>query len=203
MNDIRLAMNMPWVLAYEFRRITALPIIRFMFALHGIAWGRRWRIWGMPIIQKYRGSQINLGDGLYMRSWPSTNPLTPNHPIVLATRSKNAEIIVGEDVGMTGATIVSAERVIIGNRVQIGANSTIVDTDFHPLDPHERRVNFLAGGHSPVIIDDDVFIGMHSLILKGVRIGEGSVIGAGSVVTRNVPSFAIVAGNPATVIGQI
>ena len=90
---------------------------------------------------------------------------------------------------------VAAERIVIGDRVQVGANSTIVDTDFHPLTAAERARDFLAGAHAPIIIEDDVFIGMNSLILKGlvlsrvevVTIGRGSVVGAGSVVTRNVP----------------
>jgi galactoside O-acetyltransferase len=61
----------------------------------------------------------------------------------------------------------------------------------------------LAGKHAPVIIEDDVFVGMHSLILKGVTIGRGSVVGAGSVVSRDVPPGVIVAGNPAQVIRPI
>jgi acetyltransferase-like isoleucine patch superfamily enzyme len=197
---LRQLLNMPWVAAYELRRLAALPFIRLMFSLNGIAWGRRWRIWGMPIIQRYPGSRIQLGDGLMLRSWRSTNPLVPVHPVVLATRSSEAVIHVGEDAGMTGATLVAAERIEIGNRVFLGANCVIVDTDFHPLDPALRQTDVLAGAHRAVIIEDDAFIGMQSIILKGVRVGAGSVIGAGSVVTRDVPAGAIVAGNPAAFV---
>ena len=104
---------------------------------------------------------------------------------------------------MTGATIVAAERIEIGDRVFLGANATIVDTDFHPLDPQTRRIDVLAGRHAPVLIESDVFIGMNSLILKGVQIGTGSVIGAGSVVVRDVPPGVIAAGNPAQVVGSL
>jgi acetyltransferase-like isoleucine patch superfamily enzyme len=168
--------------------------------MHGLGWGRRWRILGMPIVQRYRGSRIVLGDGLELRSWRSSNPLAPIHPVVLATRTSSALIQIGRDVAMTGATIVAAERISIGDRVLIGANATIVDTDFHPLDPPARRRDMLAGARAAVTIEEDVFIGMHSLILKGVRVGAGSVIGAGSVVTRDVPAGAVVAGNPAQVV---
>jgi acetyltransferase-like isoleucine patch superfamily enzyme len=197
------ALDMPWAAANELRRLAALPYIRLMFGLHGLGWGRRWRILGMPIVQRYRGSQIALGDGLELRSWRSSYPLAPIHPVVLATRTAGALIQIGRDVAMTGATLVAAERISIGDRVLIGANATIVDTDFHPLDPTERRRDILAGAHAAVTIEDDVFIGMHSLILKGVRVGAGSVIGAGSVVTRDVPAGAVVAGNPARVITPI
>jgi acetyltransferase-like isoleucine patch superfamily enzyme len=101
---------------------------------------------------------------------------------------------------MTGATLVAAEWIEIGDRVFVGANCVIVDTDFHPLDPSARQVDVLAGAHSPVVIEDDAFIGMRSIILKGVRVGAGSVIGAGSVVTQDVAPGAVVAGNPAVFV---
>jgi acetyltransferase-like isoleucine patch superfamily enzyme len=187
----------------ELRRVAAIPYIRLLFWLHGIRWGQGWRIYGMPIIQRYRGSQIDMGDGLSLRSWYSTNPLAPNHPVVLATRKAGATLRIGNHCGFTGTTLVAAERIEIGNRVAVGANVTITDTDFHPLDPAERQRDFLAGKHAPIIIEDDVFIGMHSLILKGVTIGRGSVIGAGSVVTDDVTSGTIVAGNPAKLVRNI
>jgi acetyltransferase-like isoleucine patch superfamily enzyme len=191
---------MPWVAGLELRRILALPYIRLLFAYHGIRWQPRWRVWGMPIVQRYRGSRIELGEGLLLRSWPASNPLAPNHRVVLATRAAAAVIRAGRDVGMTGTTIVAAERIEIGDRVMIGSNATIVDTDFHPLDPETRRRDVLAGEHRPVILEDDVFVGMNSLILKGVRIGRGAVVGAGSVVVKDVPPGAVVAGNPARMV---
>ena len=131
-NDYQLAWNMPWVIRYEIKRYLAFPYIRLMFFIQGIPWGNRWKIWSMPIIQRYLGSRINLGYGIALRSWHSTNPLTPNHPVVLATRTADAAIEIGEDTGMTGSTIVSAEHIRIGNRVLVGANAVIIDTDFHP-----------------------------------------------------------------------
>ena len=189
--------GMPWVMGLEIRRILALPYARLLFAYHGIWWRPRWRIYGMPIIQRFRGSRIELGEGALLRSWPTSNPLAPNHRVVLATRSAEARIQVGRDVGMSGATIVAAERIEIGDRVFVGSNATIVDTDFHPLDPATRQRDVLAGEHRPVVLEDEVFVGMNSLILKGVRVGRGAVIGAGSVVTQDVPPGAVVAGNPA------
>lgn len=174
-----------------------------MFNLKGVAWGHGWRILGMPMIQRHRGSQIKLGDDLTLRSWASSNPLMPNHAVVLCTRTRTAVISIGDNCGLTGATLVAAERIEIGDGVLIGANVTIVDTDFHPLSPQERSDDINNGKHQPVVIESDVFIGMHSLILKGVRVGQGSVIGAGSVVTKDVPPNVIAAGNPAQIVRHI
>ena len=117
MDIIHQAQDMPWAAAYEIRRILSIPFIRFMFSISGIAWGKKWHIWGMPMIQRFRGSQIVIGDGLLLRSWGSTNPLSPNHRVVLATRTAKAVIKIGRDVGMTGTTLVAAERIEIGDRV--------------------------------------------------------------------------------------
>lgn len=194
------ALNMPWRARLELKRLLALPYIRLLFKAHGITWGRGWQVFGMPIIQRYRGSRIIIGNEVDLRSWPTSNPLAPNHPVVLATRAGGAVIHIGNRCGLTGTMLVAADRIEIGDRVLLGANATIVDTDFHPLPPAERQRHPQAGTHQPVLIEDDVFVGMNSLILKGVTIGRGSVIGAGSVVTQSIPANVIAAGNPARVI---
>lgn len=197
------ALDAPWKAGSELRRHLALPFIRAHFALHGVRWGRRWRIFGAPLIQRYRRSRIDIGDQVEMRSWPSSNPLVPYHRMVLATRGPDARIIIGDGSRFTGTTIVAATEIRFGQRVTVGSNVTIVDTDFHPLHADARAEAFNDGRSAAVSIGDDVFIGMNCLILKGVRIGEGSVIGAGSVVTRDVDAGAIVAGNPAVVVGRV
>ena len=78
----------------------------------------------------------------------------------------------------------------IGDRVLVGANCTIADNDFHPLPAGQRQLTMNAAVE-PISIGDDVFIGMNSLILKGVSIGARSVIGAGSVVTADVPADVV------------
>lgn len=202
-NRLALALEAPWRVTNEVRRLLILPYLYLLLRAQGVVWGRGCRWLGAPIMQAVRGSTIILGDRVTLRSWPASNPLAPNHPVVLATRKPGAVITIGDDCGFTGTTLVAAERIQIGNRVQVGANSTIVDTDFHPLTPEARACDFLAGAHAPIVIEDDVFIGMQSLILKGVTIGRGSVVGAGSVVTRYVPPGVVVAGNPATVVKRL
>jgi acetyltransferase-like isoleucine patch superfamily enzyme len=165
-----------------------------------VGWGQDWRLYGLPIIQKHRQSSLVIGSRLNLRSTVRSNPLGPHHPVILSTRTPNAILTIGDDFGMTGGSIVCEERITIGNRVTVGANTIIADTDFHPLDPVIRQSQPTAGATKPITIEDDVFIGMGVLVLKGVTIGRGSVIGAGSVVSRDIPADVIAAGNPAQVI---
>lgn len=195
--------DMPWRIRNEVRRLLTLPLIRLRFLFSGVTWGSGWRVLGMPIIQRHRGSKITIGNCVTLRSTPRSNPLAPNHPVVLSTRAQEAVLLIGDGCGLTGTTIVAEERVEIGNRVLFGANVIIADTDFHPLSPERRRIDINDGKHKPIRIEDEAFIGMNALVLKGVTIGRGAVVGAGSVVRSNVPPRAIVAGNPAVVIGKV
>lgn len=193
----------PWKATNELRRYATLPYIRLYFALHGVSWEKNWMIYGTPLIQRHNGSTIQIGRGLNMRNWFGSNPLGVNHRSILATWSAEASITIADDVGMTGATLVAQTGITIGNRVFIGANSSIVDTDFHPLAAEKRNQDPAAGVSHPITIADDVFIGMNVLILKGSTIGAGSIIGAGSVVSGNVPEGVVVAGNPAQILRSL
>lgn len=163
-------------------------------------------VWlGKPIISLVKGSSLRIGDGCLICSRASQTALGTNHPVILRTLKPGAELQIGKQVRMSGTTICAAERVIIGDRCIIGADVIITDTDFHTLDPIVRSSPDDADQaiSEGVIIDADAFIGGRSIILKGVQIGRGAVIGAGSVVTGHVQARAVVAGNPARVIGAI
>ena len=198
---LRLAQDTPWKASLEIWRILMQPLAGWR--LRQLELGSGWRCYGLPIIQKHRQSRIQIGERMSLRSSVISNPLGPNHPVIISTRRASAKLIIGDDFGMTGGSIVVDENITIGDRVWVGANTIITDTDFHPLDPEHRRLNPLDAKTAPIIIEDDIFIGMNTMILKGVKIGAGSVIGAGSIVTRDVPRGAIVAGNPARVIRQL
>lgn len=114
------------------------------------------------------------------------------------TLKEGAEIIVGNNTGLSGITVASANRVSIGENVIIGAMSTIVDNDFHNPDPTKRSLEDFPS--SPVEIGDNVFIGMNVMILKGVSIGKNAVIGANSVVMTSIPENAVALGNPCKVL---
>ena len=123
---------------------------------------------------------------------------------------------VGDFTLLNGALIMAQERIEIGSHCLISWNVGIADSDFHPLDPAQRRIDaealapYFAERRErphiptrPVIIRDNVWIGMHAVILKGVEIGENSVVAAGAVITKSVPPNVVVAGNPATVVRQL
>jgi maltose O-acetyltransferase len=109
----------------------------------------------------------------------------------------------------------SMSSISIGDYVLISHGVNIHDNNAHPVAAGERRIHttqiFTGGGHpkelsnvtcKPVIIEDDVWIGFNATVLKGVTIGRGAVIGACSVVTQDIPAYAIVVGNPAKIIGK-
>ena len=121
-----------------------------------------------------------------------------------------ASISIGDNTFISGVTVSCANRIIVGNNVQIAWGVVIVDHNSHSLNYLDRRndlpdryshqKNWNNVAISEVVISDDAWIGLNSIILKGVRIGRGAIVGAGSVVTKNVPDMTIVAGNPARVI---
>jgi hypothetical protein len=153
--------NTPWKVWNEFWRWLAYPRVRLRFAISGIPWGCGWRFYGVPIIQKHRRSQMTFGPGLQLRSSVHSNPLGPNRPVVLATWSRDAVLEIGANFGMTGGTVCAARRVTIGDGVTVGANATIIDTDFNPLGSEGRKSKPSGGQTAPVRIriEDDVFLG--------------------------------------------
>lgn len=166
----------------------------------------RGTVWlGMPILSLTPGSCLEIGDRCLICSRSSQTALGVSHPVILRTLRTNAQLRIGSGVRMSGTTICAAERVTIGDYCVIGADVIIADTDFHALDP-AIRTSTMDASHattSPVEIEAHIFIGGRSIILKGVKIGQGAVIGAGSVVTSDIPPGVIVAGNPARVIGSV
>ena len=114
-----------------------------------------------------------------------------SHPCILRTLRPGAELRIGEDVGMNGATVCCAARVSIGSQVLMGVNALVTDTDFHALAPEGRRWSIDGVGTAPVIIGDNVWLGLNSVVLKGVTIGRDAVVGAGSVVVGDIPAGAM------------
>lgn len=194
------SINTPWKIVNALISWLSYPFVKISFILNGIPWGKGWKFHGVPILQKHRLSVMCFGDGMELRSLVRSNPLGTNHPVILCTWQAGALLEIGKNFAMTGGSIVVAQKIIIGNNVNIGSNSTIVDTDFHPTGT-DMRINYpQEANKAPTIIGDNVFIGMNCIILKGVTLGAGCVIGAGSVVTKSIPPGVIAAGNPAKVI---
>ena len=126
---------------------------------------------------------------------------------------KKGYIGIGNYCYFTNAVLLCELEIEIGNYVVIGWNTTIADTDFHPIAPAERIADSIACSplgknqarpkivRKKVVIEDDVWIGPNATILKGVRIGTGAFIEAGTLIVSDIPPRSRVIGNPAQVIG--
>ena len=152
---------------------------------------------GMPVIY---GLDVLLGDGVHL-SGRST------FAGALRQDGRRPRLVVGDDTYLGHRLIISADdEVTIGSHVHVADDVYICGYDAHPMDPIARRTQAGAvdySGASRIVIEDDAWICQGTMILKGVRIGAGAIVGAHAVVTKDVPSGAIVAGNPAKVIGRV
>lgn len=119
---------------------------------------------------------------------------------------QNAILSIGSNSGITSTAIYCAEKIEIGNYVNIGAGCLVMDTNFHSTNWEirmDREKDIINAKTAPVKIDDFVFIGARSIICKGVHIGEKSLVAAGSVVVKDIPAGELWEGNPAKFIKKI
>lgn len=173
---------------------------RLRLWLYGIKIGKNCVIHGLLYIRLFKTAKVSIGDNFYMSNGDNVNALASNKRGSFYATS-DAEITIGDNVGMSSTVLWCHKRISIGNNVKIGANVYLIDTDSHSLDFVKRR-NPMTDWSEPkeIVIGDDAFIGMNSIILKGVHIGVRAIIGAGSVVTQDIPEDCIAGGNPAKII---
>jgi acetyltransferase-like isoleucine patch superfamily enzyme len=163
------------------------------------------RLVGFPIIMKHPGSRIVIGRNVTLVSHSKGNVAGINHPVIIATMARNALIEIDDNSGISGASIVAVKKVTLAQGVGLGVNVSVWDTDFHPADLNERRrqKNITDAKSAPISIGREAWIGGNTVVLKGVTIGEAAVVGACSVVTKDIPGYQIAAGNPARLIGTV
>jgi acetyltransferase-like isoleucine patch superfamily enzyme len=179
--------------------------------------------WAQPI-----PANVEFGEGFYCESAQIFRHLRSKNPraVVIGRHvscyagcsfsvGDNGHCSIGDFTLLNGALIMAEEKIDIGSHCLISWNVGIADSDFHPLEPAQRLIDAQALAPyfknrpprpklrtAPVKIGDNVWIGMNAIILKGVTIGENSVVAAGSVVTKSVEPNTVVAGNPAQVVKQ-
>ena len=123
------------------------------------------------------------------------------HNYILAL-NEDSEVIIGNNVVLAnGCSLQAASRIMIEDNVMIGINCFLIDTDGHDLDPDKRMTGSPKMG--AITLKQNVVIYYNSIVMKGVTIGENSVIGSCSVVTRDIPPNVFAAGNPARVIRSL
>lgn len=176
-------------------------LFRRYLAMIGVECGRNLKLTGLPFIYSHARGAIRIGSGVRMASSELGNILGISHRCILRTLNPTATIEIGDGVQMSGATIVAGQRVVIEKNVFLGNNSTIMDSDMHPLDPVKRIAGSVEGiAVAPVTLEENVWLGMNAIVMKGVTIGRNTVVGAGSVVVQSLPANVIAAGNPAKII---
>jgi acetyltransferase-like isoleucine patch superfamily enzyme len=165
---------------------------------------KKFKTEGIPYVSVANGGKCSIGSDLRMNNKLSSNPIGCPQPCLFFV-DKQAVLTIGNNLGISQAAIICHLSITIGDNVKIGGGVSIYDTDFHCLLPEMRKdpnQDLKYKEKKPVIIKNNAFIGAHSIILKGVTIGENSVVGAGSVVTKSIPDNQVWAGNPAKLIKE-
>jgi len=161
-----------------------------------IKFGVNVRFDGKCYFKRYPKSMIKIGDNCEFRSRINSNLIGINRPCSISTLTPVAKIEIGTNCGFSGTVIGAFKFIKLGNNVRCGANTLITDSDWH-LD--DNRV----GMPKDVNIGDNVWLGINVIVLKGVTIGEHTIIGANSVVTRDIPANVIAAGNPCKILSNL
>lgn len=194
-------------LTYIFSKIRAYIdyyISRFQFLAYGVKVSS-FTCKGIPYVMIARHANgLSIGDNFSMNNGLKSNPIGCPQACVFWV-GNNSSITIGNNVGISQTALISHCSISIGNNVKIGGGTCIYTTDFHSLDPKIRasRDDQVQSKCAPVHICDNVFIGAHTIILKGVTIGENSIVGAGSVVTKSIPANQIWGGNPIKFIREL
>ena len=147
-------------------------------------------------IKLFGHGECFFGENVVINSSLRSNPIGGAEKTIISI-SEGAKLEIGENTGISNTTIVCRKHIRVGKNVRIGGNTCIYDTDFHSLDLKKRiSANDDDIKCREIVIADGAFIGAHCIILKGVTIGENSIVGAGSVVTKDIPDNEIWGGNP-------
>jgi acetyltransferase-like isoleucine patch superfamily enzyme len=179
------------------------PIAKSMLYLNGAIFQKGLKVAGLLKIDVTRRGKLTIGNNLRINSGNNFNVIGRQQK---TTFWVEGELVIGNNVGMSATAIICNHQITIGNNVTIGGNTVIYDTDFHNLDPlirNNKTLDKQTAIKLPVSIEDNVFIGAHTTILKGVTIGKNSIVGACSVVTKSIPANEVWAGNPAKLIKVI
>ena len=180
--------------------------LRCKAALLGVPVGSGVTAHGPVGLMRWPGSHITIGAGTSLiSSWRRATAAALATPVRLRTFGPGARIDIGPGAQLSGTSIAARSTTIsIGRQVLIAPNCIIVDSDFHAHWPPEARATEPGmEGDRPVTIGDYAWIGLNCIILKGVAIGEGAIIGAGSVVTKDVPPHSLAVGSPARIVRSL
>ena len=178
---------------------------KLLFAMNGVKYGNGFFSRGIPLINVSLKGEFIAGTHLVISNGPYYSPTGRNRQCEFII-GENATLHIGNHVGISSSAITCHHQITIGDHVMLGGNTAIYDTNFHSIDAEDRKnivIDKKNTRKARVVIEDHVFVGAHSTIMKGVTIGRYSIIGACSVVTKDIPPYQVWAGNPAQFIREI
>ena len=179
-------------------------LYKIILKITGVQYGKQLKLKGLPVIFNKKGANITIGDNCLIKSSFLSNLVGLYSRTIIVTRVEGASISIGNNVGISGATVYARKGITIGDNSNIGGNTKILDNDFHPIDPQARIADDKEKiGTAPITIGKNCFIGCNALILKGTQLGDNCVVGAGAVVSGRFEDNCVIAGNPAKVIRKI
>jgi len=157
---------------------------------HATQVGSKARVWGKPVIRNH--GTLLIGERIRLVSTVATTEIAIEHGGTL-------EIGSGTYINY-GCSIAASQLVRIGTNCNIGTHVLLMDNDFHCLEPERRSEKPPS---APIELEDNVWLGARVIVLRGVTIGAGSAVGAGSVVTKDIPPRCVAVGIPAKVIRRL
>lgn len=181
---------------------------KIKFRIYGVSYGKglitNGRVWikTRDHVKLNSACNISIGSNVQINSSLWANPSSHATRTILYP-IEDGKISVGNNVGISNSILIANRAITIEDDVMIGAGCIISDTDWHSVRFSERISGDVGIAMKPIVIKKGAWLGGDVTILKGVSVGEYSVIGAGSVVTKNVPPRQIWAGNPAIFIRDI
>lgn len=184
---------------------------KILMKVTNVEYGKNLLLKGIPVIFNREGAKLKIGKNVTLKSSFFSNLVGLYSRTIIVTRVPEAVIEIGDNVGISGATIYARKGIYIGENTCIGGNCKILDNDFHPIDIEDRLLLLqdAHGGDSKLVpcreiyIGKNCFLGCNSIILKGTVLGDNCVVGAGAVVSGKFDDNCVIAGNPAKVIKRI
>lgn len=185
---------------------------KLIMKITGVEYGKNLQLKGIPVIFNKHGARLKLGRNITIKSSFLSNLIGLYSRTIIVTRAPGAVIEIGDNTGISGATIYARKGIYIGENTAVGGNCKILDNDFHPIVSEERLrlLQDIHGGEASdlipakkVHIGKNCFLGCNSIILKGTVLGDNCVVGAGAVVSGTFGDNCVIAGNPAKIIRKL
>lgn len=196
---------------YRFIRKCWVLINRLRLTFLNVKYGKHLHIYNKISLNKHKHSYFKIGNNCLITSGFDYNPLCKGVKCSIKTE-ENAQLNIGSNCEMSSPCIWAHNRIDIGDFVKIGGDCIILDSDCHSLDWTIRdsnkcdengiKLDKKNAKSAPIKIGNHVMLGARVIVLKGVSIGDNSIIGSGSVVTKDIPANCIAAGNPCKIIRE-